>query len=321
LSGLVTARWFDPTSATYTTVSGSPFTNTGTKQFTPPSGNHSDGANDWVLVLETQTVNNTPTPVQPTLTPSLTVTPTPPVLTITPTQTPTSIPTSTIIPTPTNIPTPTSVPLGIVAAYNFNEGTGKSVSDKSSFHNNGALSTPLWTTQGKYGKALNFQTLTNKVTIADSNSLDLTSQLTLEAWVYPTSGLSGNVWRTVILKEQGAGLAYSLYANGQNNRPYNVITLNLGSEIYTAGTSTLAINTWTHLAATFNGTSLKLYKNGTLVSSTTKSGQILTSNKPLSIGGNSFWTNEVFIGRIDEVRIYNKALSSLEIQKDMNTPL
>jgi hypothetical protein len=53
LSAAATARWFDPTTGAYTTVAGSPLANSGSKAFTPPSGNHSDGYNDWVLVLET----------------------------------------------------------------------------------------------------------------------------------------------------------------------------------------------------------------------------------------------------------------------------
>ena len=47
----VTARWFDPTNNTYSTVAGSPFANSGSRQFTPP-GNNAEGSSDWVLVLE-----------------------------------------------------------------------------------------------------------------------------------------------------------------------------------------------------------------------------------------------------------------------------
>lgn len=47
------ARWLDPTLGSYTTIAGSPFTNTGTHSFTPPGGTHADGASDWTLVLET----------------------------------------------------------------------------------------------------------------------------------------------------------------------------------------------------------------------------------------------------------------------------
>ena len=52
MAGPVTARWFDPTNATFSTISGSPFQNSGSKKFTPPS-NNCEGTGDWVLVLET----------------------------------------------------------------------------------------------------------------------------------------------------------------------------------------------------------------------------------------------------------------------------
>jgi hypothetical protein len=53
LAATATARWYDPTTGGFTTVAGSPLANTSTRTFTPPTGNHSDGFNDWVLVLET----------------------------------------------------------------------------------------------------------------------------------------------------------------------------------------------------------------------------------------------------------------------------
>ena len=52
LQNTITARWFDPSANTFTTIAGSPFSNTGTQNFTSP-GNNSAGDPDWVLVLET----------------------------------------------------------------------------------------------------------------------------------------------------------------------------------------------------------------------------------------------------------------------------
>ena len=57
LAASATARWFDPSVGTYTSISGSPFANTGTRNFTTP-GNNSAGDGDWVLVLETQPPGN-----------------------------------------------------------------------------------------------------------------------------------------------------------------------------------------------------------------------------------------------------------------------
>jgi hypothetical protein len=80
------------------------------------------------------------------------------------------------------------------------------------------------------------------------------------------------------------------------------------------------VNTWTHLAATYDGAVLRLYVNGTLAGSLSRAGSIDASAGPLRIGGNSLW-GEWFNGRIDEVRVYNRALSQGEIQTDMNTPV
>jgi hypothetical protein len=59
LSGSVTARWFDPSNAAFRAISGSPFSNSGTKAFATP-GNNGDGDSDWVLVLEASSTNQPP---------------------------------------------------------------------------------------------------------------------------------------------------------------------------------------------------------------------------------------------------------------------
>ena len=86
------------------------------------------------------------------------------------------------------------------------------------------------------------------------------------------------------------------------------------------GTATLPTNTWTHLAATFDGTTLRLYVNGAQVSSVAKTGSIVTSTNPLQIGGDNIY-GQYFAGLIDDVRVYNSALSQSEIATDMNTPV
>ncbi len=70
LAGAVTAQWYDPTAGTYTPINGSPFTNTGTQQFTAP-GNNSAGDEDWVLVLSsgdiTTSLSNIPDNTEPSI--------------------------------------------------------------------------------------------------------------------------------------------------------------------------------------------------------------------------------------------------------------
>ena len=141
--------------------------------------------------------------------------------------------------------------------------------------------------------------------------------MTLEAWIYPTSAMKG--WRSVLLKEQANGLVYALQANSDANQPSLGIRID-GINQNLAGGPWLLRGQWAHLAATYDGTTQRLYVNGSEVAHRRISGFIETSDGVLRIGGNSIW-GEYFKGYIDEVRIYNRALSSSEIQNDMNTLL
>jgi Concanavalin A-like lectin/glucanases superfamily/Domain of unknown function (DUF1929)/Bacterial Ig domain/IPT/TIG domain/Kelch motif len=207
-------------------------------------------------------------------------------------------------------------PRVLIGAYAFNEGSGATVADSSGNGNNGTVSNTTWSTAGKFGSALSFNGSSSWVTVNDANNLDLTTGMTLEAWVNPAA--LGTIWRTTIMKEQSGGLVYSLYANTDTSRPSGHVFV--GSEQDTRGTTALALNSWTHLAVTYDGATLRLYINGTEVSSKPLSGSIHTSTGVLRIGGNSIW-GEYFSGLIDEIRIYNRALTTAEIQNDMNAPI
>jgi PKD repeat protein len=205
-----------------------------------------------------------------------------------------------------------AVKQGLVAAYGFEEDSGSQVIDASGFANHGTISGATRATTTQFGKALKFSGTNNWITVNDSGSLDLTTGVTLEAWVFPTASMSG--WDTVIMKEQTGGLAYSLYANSDANRPSNTVNVGGTDRDLSAG-SYLPANTWTHLAATYDGSTQKIYVNGALVGSRAQSGAITLSSGALRIGGNSVW-GEYFAGYIDEVRIYNRVLSQAEIFAD-----
>jgi hypothetical protein len=205
---------------------------------------------------------------------------------------------------------------GLVAAYGFDETSGTTVSDASGSGNPGVVSGATRTTAGRAGGALTFDGINDWVTVADAASLDLTTGMTMEAWVYPTL-LSGS-WRTVMLKEQSTGMAYALYAGEDAGRPSGHAFTS--GEFDTRGTGALPLNTWSHLAATYDGTTLRLFVNGAQVSSRAVGGAMRVTAQALRIGGNAVW-NEWFQGRIDEVRVYNRALTAPDIQADMTRPV
>ena len=203
---------------------------------------------------------------------------------------------------------------GLVAAYGFNEGAGTTLSDASGNSNAGTIKGATWTAQGRYGRALSFNGVSSLVQIPASASLSLSSGITLEAWVFPTASQSG--WRTIIQREVDA---YFLHASNVSGplRPAGGGTFN-GTVAYVSGAAANPVNAWTHLAMTYDGATLRLYVNGVLTASQARTGAIETNTSPVRIGGNSPY-GEFFQGLIDEVRVYNRALSQTEIQADMNT--
>jgi len=200
----------------------------------------------------------------------------------------------------------------VVAAYGFNEGGGTIVNDASGNRNNGTLQGgAVWTTSGKYGQAISFNGTSALVSIPNSPLLQLRTAMTLEAWVNP-SRLTG-IWRDVIYKGNDN---YYLEADSTSAKPATRGAF--GTPLF--GTGALTTNTWTHLAGTYDGATVRLFVNGVQVSSRVQTGQIAISTNPLQIGGDSIY-GQYFPGRIDEIRVYNRALNTAEIQHDMNTPI
>jgi len=226
---------------------------------------------------------------------------------------------------------------GLVLALGFDEASGTTALDSSTSAKNGTIKQAV-RVPGKFGGALKFDGVDDWVTVADTTAspLDLSTGMTLEAWVNPTV-MSG--WETVLYKERGiAGeglLCYALYAHdgaplslGQAV-PAGYVRLNNAtqtSDKAVRGTTKLALNTWTHIATTYDGAVQKFYVNGVLVGTANpivapSLNTIVQSNGALRIGGNASSTGEFFQGLIDEVRVYNRALSVTEIARDMNTPV
>ena len=207
-----------------------------------------------------------------------------------------------------------ATPAGLVAAFAFDEGAGTSAADASGSGNTGAITGATWTTAGRNGGALSFDGASDYVTVADTSSLDLSTALTLEAWVYPTS-TSGS--RSILAKERaGGGFPYGLETSAGAPTGYVVATERASA----AGTSALAPNAWTHVAVAYDGAALKLYVNGALAATAAASGAVSASADPLRVGGNVTW-GEWFQGRIDDVRVYDRALTAAEIQTDLATPV
>jgi hypothetical protein len=214
---------------------------------------------------------------------------------------------------PGTAPPPTD-PTGLVAAYNFDDGTATDITGRG--HNgvlNGTVSAP-----GIYGRALSFNGTSDLVAIADAVDLEFTTGMTLEAWVKPNAV---NGWQSLLLKQGPAGLVYGLYASDPAQHAAGFVTV-AGTARDARAPAPLPTNAWSHVVATYdpNEGDLRIWVNGIPVDDRWLTGNITVSNGSLFIGGNRFW-GEYFNGLIDNVRIYNRALGIVEIQTNQVTPV
>ena len=210
---------------------------------------------------------------------------------------------------------------GLVAAYSFDNNGGTPLDYSGNGYYGSALNA-VTVPQGRFGSAMSFNGTNAWVSVGSKALLALSTGMTLEAWVYPTAAMSG--LDTVVMKEQLAtattpGTAtYLLAANNSANQPMSAVWN--GSEATVNGNTQIPPNQWTHLASTYDGQYQSLYVNGVLVETLPQTGPIATSTGSLRIGGNSIWGG-YFQGYIDEVRIYNRALSNAQIISDSTTAL
>lgn len=215
----------------------------------------------------------------------------------------------------------TRVPLvtgQLVLGLSLDTGSGTTALDTSGHNNNGSFgSGVIWDDVGKYGKALAFDG-SSAVTIQNSSSLQLVN-MTLELWVFPTAAY--NEYKSLIVKNYD----YLLYGWTPNDNPYCFASNPVGGIV--SGTtdtigctnSALPLNTWTHLAVTYDGLAVKIYQDGALVRTLNSNAGIPVNSGVLQIGGSQY--GEYFVGKIDEVRVYSRALTQAEIQTDMITPV
>jgi hypothetical protein len=202
-----------------------------------------------------------------------------------------------------------------VADYRFNEASGRDIVDASGNGNHGrtSVSGVTRTLDAQRGRVLQFNGSSGMVAVPDSDSLDLTTGITLEAWVKP-SAISG--WRTVVLKEGNDSEQYSIYANEDVAAPAGYVYID---SQYRAvhGSRRLTLGVWTHLAMTYDGTTMRMFVNGEERDSRAQTGAAMISAGQLSIGGNTIW-GEWFRGQMDDVRIYDVAVAEAQIKADMN---
>jgi hypothetical protein len=202
-----------------------------------------------------------------------------------------------------------------VSLWSFDEGSGEIAYD-SFGSNHGILSpsypsnNPVWV-MGKKNDALLFDGIDDYVLVNDDPSLNPFTQLTLSAWIkWSINPTSGEQWASIINKN--GDRQYRLHHNPLNSLFEFAIRTSEGNRWIESTTSPVQ-DVWYYLVGTYDGETMRLYVNGVLETSENWSGTLQTSSSPVYIGRYNNSTRH-FNGIIDEVAIYDVALSAQEIQ-------
>jgi hypothetical protein len=185
-----------------------------------------------------------------------------------------------------------------IGLWHFQEGSGSTVYDTSSRGHDGSFSSPGWTTDGRFGNAGGFDGSSSEVNFGDHSDFNL-NQMTLEAWVYLTD--SPGDYPHVFNKE-----AYWLRIMGSRQVQFSVATGAPDPKV--TGNRQLDLNTWYHVAATYDGDHARVYVNGVKEGEREIGGTVDNTSAPLKIGWTTNWPDAGhFPGRLHHARVSNVA--------------
>jgi len=200
----------------------------------------------------------------------------------------------------------------LVSWWKFNETSGQVAYDSAGSNNGQLVNGPVWST-GHNDGALRFDGYNDYVQVSDNASLDITNAITVSAWI----------------KRDVTGIRHDVVSKITPSYPYGTFQLAVGATNKAQfaldidgvwnGCEGGAIDAgnWHFLAGTYDGTQIALYIDGKLVDSVVDAGTLGINNKDLYIGRAvpGFEAGYFFDGNIDDVQIYNRALSGGEIQQ------
>ncbi len=200
---------------------------------------------------------------------------------------------------------PGGIPVGASGFWSFNEGTGTTSADLSGKGYTGLIKNATWTV-GKLGNALLFNGINSSVRIQGSASEAPENAIAFEAWVNPTEQKTAKI----IQKRDwdGDGIGQDKWNGWQGS----IRTADGVSHSVNWGSGQVPLDTWSHLALSYDGASLKLYVNGVLKAETPVTGKLKKTTEDIYIGSDA-GIQKFFKGTIDELAFYNRSLSAAEI--------
>ena len=202
-----------------------------------------------------------------------------------------------------------------IGHWRFDEGYGSTTYNLGTLGSSqdGTITAATWNNSGKFGKSLTFDGSTTVVKVP-TFSYESSNQYTLSFWAYYTGGQG-----TYLVKETSWNNGFKFWG-GLSSLYFRAGDGTDAADLFSAVNTGASSSTWNHIAVVRDGSTWYLYTNGVLTTSATNSAIDETNNSgQLKIGNREevSWDPE-FQGKLDEVKIYNTALTPDQIKLDMN---
>jgi len=202
----------------------------------------------------------------------------------------------------------------LIGWWKFDEGAGTSAADSSAIGNNAALSGGVtWTTDraGTAGRALSFDGSTGYVRKTGISTYNRTSgqELSVGLWMYSLT--TGGAYRNIVTSRSASLYNWILYSHVTGG------TVQLHGAAQNVSSFVPPLSTWTHVMVTISSSgAYNMYVNGVL--NQTFSGYTYNLQVPNELSIGNYGTSEYFSGKLDNVTIYDRALSLAEVNQVMN---
>ena len=199
---------------------------------------------------------------------------------------------------------------GLVGHWTFDDGKGSLARDLSGRDNHGMIRGGANWVQGRMGGALKFDGRDDFVEIPNERAFDLTGSVTISAWIQVESFTKP--WQAIVTKGDRAWRLHRANETKRVGFACSDLSRNLVGDLY--GRKNVADGEWHHVAGVLDGARVSIYVDGVLDAAADSSPNISVNDYAVLIGANAQIAGRIYHGLIDDVRIYDRALSGRELR-------
>lgn len=199
---------------------------------------------------------------------------------------------------------------GLVGHWTFDDGEGTMARDVSGGGNHGTVMGGAKWSKGIIGGALEFDGMDDFVSIPNETAFDITGSITVSAWIRVESFTKS--WQAIVTKGDRAWRLHRASSRKSVGFACSDLSRNQTGDLL--GNKDVADGGWHHAAGVLDGTKMSIYVDGALDASAESSPNISVNDYSVLIGANAQASGRLFHGTIDDVRIYDRALSVDELR-------